>query len=211
MFLHFAAVHFLALLLRLYAFEVGIQGNLCGEPGGMQTRNTYAQNHTRQSGDTLRPAAYHNLVGIESKYGHRVEEDKFNFRFGPSLSRTLSKSSLRPNVNNNYWTYGGRANFWVKLPGKLELQSDVQANLQQKTEAFPNPVNITVWNARLTRKFLKDNALEAGIIANDILNQNIGFNRTINSSFVKEERYDRVAQYFQIMLLWNFNKMPGGK
>lgn len=149
-------------------------------------------------------------LSLNYSLSYRVQ-DKFNFRFGPSLSRTLSKSSLRPNVNNNYWTYGGRANFWVKLPGKLELQSDVQANLQQKTEAFPNPVNITVWNARLTRKFLKDNALEAGIIANDILNQNIGFNRTINSSFVNEQRYDRVAQYFQIMLLWNFNKMPGSK
>lgn len=138
-------------------------------------------------------------------------QNKFNFRIGPSLSRTLSKSSLRPNVNNNYWTYGGRANIWVKLPGKFELLSDVQANLQQKTEAFPNPVNITVWNARLTRKFLKENALEVGIIANDILNQNIGFRRTINSSFVEEERYDRVAQYFQVMLMWNFNRMPGSK
>jgi hypothetical protein len=47
------------------------------------------------------------------------------------------------------------------------------------------------------------------VVAHDILNQNIGFNRTINSNFISEQRYDRLSRYFLLSVAWNFNKMPG--
>ncbi|HET6996007.1 MAG TPA: outer membrane beta-barrel protein, partial [Chitinophagaceae bacterium] len=39
--------------------------------------------------------------------------DKYNWNIGPMIKRNLSKSSLRPTANNNYWSYGGRAEFYV--------------------------------------------------------------------------------------------------
>lgn len=135
--------------------------------------------------------------------------DKYNFSIGPKISRNISKSSLRPTANNNYWSYGGQADGYVMLPGKFELSSDIDMNLQQKTNAFTKNLNITVWNAKLSKKFRKDKSFEIGIVAHDILNQNIGFNRTINSSFVNEERYDKLSRYFLLTASWTFNKMPG--
>jgi Outer membrane protein beta-barrel family/Carboxypeptidase regulatory-like domain len=136
-------------------------------------------------------------------------QDKYNFSAGPKIMRNISKSSLRPTANNNYWTYGGQADGYVMLPGKFEISSDVDANLQQKTAAFSNNVNIIVWNAELSRKFMKDKSLKIAFVAHDILNQNIGFNRTINSSFINEERFDRLSRYFLLTASWTFNKMPG--
>jgi hypothetical protein len=135
--------------------------------------------------------------------------DKYNISFGPKISRNISKSSLRPTANNNYWSYGGQANGYVMLPGKLELNSDIDINLQQKTNAFTQNLNIIVWNAKLSKKFRKDKSFEIGVVAHDILNQNIGFNRTINSNFVNEERYDKLSRYFLLTASWTFNKMPG--
>lgn len=137
--------------------------------------------------------------------------EKFNFNVGPSLTRNISKSSLSPLYNNNYWSYGGRAYGYVKLPLNLELDSDADFNLRQKTPAFPNVVNIIVWNANLYKKFLKDKSLRIGVVAHDILNKNIGFDRTINSNFISEQRYDRLARYFLLSVNWTFNKMPGSK
>lgn len=143
-------------------------------------------------------------------YGIRYTvKEKYNFTIGPTVTRSISKSSLRPSANNNYWTYGGRANGYIKLPWNLELESDVEMELRQKTAAFPTNVNTTVWNAELSRKFMKDKTLKIGLIAHDILNQNIGFNRTINSNFISEQRYDRLSRYFLLSVAWNFNKMPG--
>lgn len=135
--------------------------------------------------------------------------EKFNIRVGPMASRTISKSSLRPNVNNNYWSYGGSGDAWFKLPGKFELTTDIDMNLRQRTEVFNTNVNVTVWNAELSRKFLKDKSLKLAAVAHDILNQNKGINRTINSNFVSQERFDRLARYFLLTVQWTFNKMPG--
>jgi hypothetical protein len=136
-------------------------------------------------------------------------KEKYNFNIGPKVTRTISKSSLRPLADNNYWTYGGRAEGYVKLPWNFELESNVEMELRQKTVAFANNVNTTVWNAELSRKFMKDKSLKMGLVAHDILNQNIGFNRTINSNFISEQRYDRLSRYFLLTVSWNFNKMPG--
>jgi hypothetical protein len=136
-------------------------------------------------------------------------QDKYNFSAGPMIRRNISKSSLRPTANNNYWNYGGRADGYVMLPGKLELNSDIDINLQQRTDAFSRNTNIIVWNAELNKKFMKDKSLKVGLVAHDMLNQNIGFNRTINSNFISEERYDKLSRYFLLTASWTFNKMPG--
>jgi hypothetical protein len=149
-------------------------------------------------------------LGLNYNVRYSVQE-KYNFSIGPSLTRNLSKSSLRPEAKNNYWTYGGNANGWLKLPGKFEIESELEINLQQKTKAFNNPVNITVWNAELSRKFFKEKSLEISLIAHDILNQNIGFTRTINSNFIHQEQYDKLSRYFLLQATWTFNKMPGKK
>ena len=44
-----------------------------------------------------------------------------------------------------------------------------------------------------------------------LLNQNKGFNRIINSDFVTDQRYQRIAQYFMLSFQWTFTKMPGQK
>lgn len=136
-------------------------------------------------------------------------KEKYNFNIGPKVTRNISKSSLRPSADNNYWSYGGKAEGYIKFFWNLELESNVEMELRQKTAAFANNVNTTVWNAQLSRKFMKDKSLKIAVVAHDILNQNIGFNRTINSNFISEQRYDRLSRYFLLSVAWNFNKMPG--
>jgi hypothetical protein len=165
-------------------------GRLVNYINGKENVNTYAN------------------LSLSYRIRYSVQE-KYNFNIGPKITRNISKSSLRPTANNNYWNYGGNAEGYIKFLKTFELKSEVEMNLRQKTAAFPDNVNITVWNAELNKIFLKDKSLKIGIVAHDILNQNIGFNRTINSNFISEQRYDRLSQYFLLTVSWNFNKMPG--
>jgi hypothetical protein len=148
---------------------------------------------------------------ISLNYGLRYSiQDKYNWRIGPSVTRNLSKSSLSSaGSSNNYWTVGGRGEGYVKLFKTWEFNTDIDAKFQQKTGTFNKAANIVVWNAELNKKFFKDKSLKVALIAHDILNQNIGFTRTINSNFMSEERYDRIARYFLLNISWTFNKMPG--
>jgi hypothetical protein len=143
-------------------------------------------------------------VGMESP-------DKFNFWISPRFGYNTSKSSLATAINNNYFSYGGRAEGYIALPWKLELSSSVNADLRQRIEAFATNTNIVQWNATLTKKLFKDKTGKLSLVANDILNDNKGFTRTINSTFITDDRFLRVSRYFLLKFEWSFTKMPGGE
>ncbi len=139
------------------------------------------------------------------------EPDKVTFRLGPLLAYNATKSSLKTSINNNYFSYGGRAEGYAALPWKLEIRSDINADLRQKINAFASNTNLIVWNAAFSKKVFKKNTGKISLIANDILDENKGFTRTINSSFVSDDRFQRISRYFLLKFEWSFNKMPGGE
>jgi hypothetical protein len=138
--------------------------------------------------------------------------DKYSFELRPEVGRNTSKTTaVKRSATNNYYTYGGYVNGFVMLPGKLELTSNANFDLQQRVEGFGARSNIILWNASLARKVFKDKSGKIFVMANDILDQNRGFNRNISSNFISEERYSRISQYFLLKFEWSFNKLPGTK
>ena len=148
----------------------------------------------------------------EIAYGIRYEvTDKYSFNLNPSLEYNASKSSLNPSLKNNYFGYGGETEGYLMLPGKLELNTDCKFQLYQQLAAFAGNRNITIWNANLSRKIFKDKSGKIIFAANDILKKNQGFDRSINSSMISEERFQRISNYYMLKFEWSFNKMPGQK
>ena len=143
-------------------------------------------------------------LGIES-------EKKFSFNLSPSAGYNHSVSSIQSNINNNYFTYGGRADAMVTLPWKLELSSSLNADLRQHIHAFSANTNLVIWNAGLSKKLFKKDAGTISFIANDILDENKGFTRTINNTFISDDRFQRISRYFLLKFEWSFNKSPGGE
>lgn len=139
------------------------------------------------------------------------ESEKVSFNIRPSLGYNTSQSSLQPQLNNNYFSYGGQVDGFVMLPGKIEVNSDVRFDLRERVAAFPVNTNIITWNATIGKKVLKDKSGKIMLVANDILDQNRGFNRIISTNIIQEERYDRISQYFLLKFEWTFNQMPGKK
>ena len=148
----------------------------------------------------------------EIAYGIRYEfPEKYSFYINPSLEYNASKSSLNPNLKNNYFAYGGETEGYLMLPGKLELNTECKFQLYQQLAAFAGNRNITIWNASLSKKVFKDKSGKFILAANDILKKNQGFDRSINSSMISEERFQRISNYYMLKFEWSFNKMPGQK
>src|SRR4029077_20083674 len=100
-----------------------------------------------------------NYANMELQYGIRYSvQDKYNFRIGPKIGRNISTSSLRKDIDNNYWTYGGEVDGYIMLTWKLELNTDLNFDLRQKIPAFEESTNtnIILWNAELGKKIFKD-------------------------------------------------------
>lgn len=152
---------------------------------------------------------YYN-ANVDFRVQTRVE-DKYDFSIGPRVGYNSSKSSVETNTDNNYFTYGGRVEATVTLPWKMEIYSNLNAELRQLTDAFPVNNNLVVWNAGLSKKVFKKNTGKVSFIANDLLDDNKGVNRSINSTVITDERFQRISRYFLLRFEWSFNKMPGGE
>ena len=138
-------------------------------------------------------------------------ENKFSIEISPAIGYNSSKSSLSTSVNNNYFTYGGEVDIEIDLPWKMEFVTNVNADLRQRIDAFASNTNLVIWNASISKNFMKKDAGKISFIANDMLDDNKGFTRTINNTFVSDDRFQRISRYFLLKFEWSFNKMPGGE
>jgi hypothetical protein len=123
---------------------------------------------------------------------------------------TTSQSSIQQNAGIHYWTYNVHPDFDFYLPLKMQIHTDCDFIFRQKTSVFDNNNNVVLLNAWLGKKLLKGDAMLIKISVNDLFNQNIGFNRTVNSNFITENTYTTIQRYFMLSAVWNFTK-SGGK
>jgi hypothetical protein len=136
--------------------------------------------------------------------------DKKTLELGPKIGYNISKSSLNKDYDTRYWNYGGRIHGMIMLPYKIEFVTDFDVDLRQQLEGFQGNPNRTIISGSLAKKIFKNNSGKIYFIANDLLDQNKGINRTINSNFISEDRYSKISRYFLLKFEWSFNKLPGG-
>ncbi|MGI8635921.1 MAG: outer membrane beta-barrel protein, partial [Segetibacter sp.] len=147
--------------------------------------------------------------GIRMGFNKYVEK-KFSFYVGLNVAYNTSKSSIRPDVKTNYFSQNHFFNLNYTLPLKFEFNTDIVADLRQKTSTFDRNNNVIVWNAYIGRKLFKGDKGLISIKGNDLLDQNKGFSRFIGSNVVTENSYTTLRRYFMLNFTWNFSKTPGG-
>ncbi len=135
--------------------------------------------------------------------------DKYQFSIDATPSYNNSTSSISSAASTNYWSYNYSADANYTLPGKLEIGSDVDMNFRQKLNASDVNTDVILWNAYLEKKFLKNDALTLRFSIHDILNQNKGYDRTVQPFAVVEKHYVTYQRYGLITLTWNFNNKGG--
>lgn len=142
---------------------------------------------------------------------NKSKEKKYEFYayFGPTYSQ--QQSSLQPATNNNGWGMNGSGNFKVFLPGKVEISSEIQYERAPQTQSFNERFERTIINSSVTKKFMKAENLRMTITANDLLNQNVGFNRFANENMITQSSYVTIQRFFMYSIIWDFNKMGGVK
>lgn len=94
--------------------------------------------------------------------------------------------------------------FW-----KLRMTHEVQSNIRNRFSAADQRYNTVVWNATLSRKILKRDAAEIRLSVFDILNQNLGFSRSVTNTVISEEAYTTIRRYGMLSFIWNFSSTPG--
>lgn len=151
------------------------------------------KNITHNNNYSFGPNAYYS---IENKVGISL---RANYGYNTSVS------SIRKDVKTRYWTQVYSTDTYIALPYKFDFNTDINFNIRQATSVFDQNRNVFLWNASLSKRLFKEKcALKFSI--NDILNQNIGFRRDIQSNFITENTYTTLRRFWMLSFTWNFTK-----
>ncbi len=140
----------------------------------------------------------------------KFKDKKYEIWYNGSFGYNFSRQSIRTDLKTTYWTQDHNLNVNVQLPHKFEINTEIEYNLRQKTVVFDQNNNVFLWNGYIGRKFLKNDKGMIRISAYDILNQNKGYNRVINTNVLREDTYQTLTRYFLLSFVWNFSKTPAG-
>lgn len=141
---------------------------------------------------------------------NKFKEKKYSLNYKANISYNVSASSINKAFETKYWTQDHQLDATVYLPWKLEVNNNLNLNIRQKTALFDNNTNVLLWNAYIGKKILKKDKGLIKLSAYDILNQNIGYSRYVNTNVIREDNYQTITRYFLLSFVWNFSKIPAG-
>ncbi len=113
--------------------------------------------------------------------------------------QTINASSVKP-----YYSYELNANFRIKLPKQFSLKTDaIYTNNGNRSPGFN--LSYVIWNASFNRSFFTNESLILSVELNDILNQNINNQRSIEANKIADIKTQIIKRYFLVRLLYKFN------
>ncbi|MGN6212048.1 outer membrane beta-barrel protein [Parafilimonas sp.] len=139
-------------------------------------------------------------------YVGKTKVEKYDLRIDLTGGYNTSKSNLEAAGIVKYWTYNLHPSLIVFLPFKMQLQSDLNYNFQQKSLIFDNNIRRAIWNVGISKKLMKKDNLKFTLSCNDILNQNIGILRNINTNYITQNTFTTIRRYILLSGTLNFNK-----
>ena len=90
---------------------------------------------------------------------NKSKEKKYEISLNGSATYTRSRSSVNTDITTSYWTYNITPSADLFLPLKFQVHTDVDFSIRQKTSVFDNNTDVTLLNAWIGKKFLKNDAL----------------------------------------------------
>jgi len=142
-------------------------------------------------------------VGGNFFYSFR-HKDQFDFRVGSDLSIQQSVYELNKSQNQNVFnsSYTGEVNFRPKT--NFHLNSNFSYRI------FNNPntdfkQSIPIWNASVSRFFLKNNAGEFKLSAINLLDRNLGINLYTYETGVTRSTMNTLGGYYMLSFTYSLN------
>jgi hypothetical protein len=143
-------------------------------------------------------------IGLNSGYWG---EKWINYWMNLEANNNQSKNSIRPDIITKYWSYNGYGNIQFKFKKiKTYIDLNIEANIFEKTAAFAKQQDVYMLSSSIRKIISKNDQWEVKLFVNDILNQNKGINRNINSNFISETTNNIIQRYGLFSIIWNFSK-----
>ena len=134
-----------------------------------------------------------------------VPNDKLNFSVGANYGINSTKYSLASSPDNNYlWQEYSTSIDW-QLPESFFFNTEfTYAINSQRADGFNT--NVPLWNASISKQFLKYNRGELKLAVTDILNRNTSISRSTNQNYIEDREVNTLRRFFLIGFTYSLSK-----
>lgn len=132
-------------------------------------------------------------------------KDKYSFSLRGGPSYTFSSMSLQPEGNNNAAGFNSSGRIDLYLPLGFGSGTSADYSYSAATQSFSAQYK-TIWNAYIFKSFRKDESFKISLSANDLLNQNTNFTRSLSGNTSTQTDTNGIKRFFMLSLIWDFTK-----
>lgn len=176
--------------------------------------------------NTYTNAYYQNMVGYSSVNKGDAEKsttrnlslferlrssyrnDVFEISLFGSIRYGFSHNSTQKDKNQETFDYTIAANTNINLPWNLYFSSDINYNIKSGYgEGFDK--NVILWNAQISKNFLKNKQATLRFKIYDILKQQSNLSRTVTSNYTQDTEYNTLNSYFMFHFVYRLNTFGG--
>jgi hypothetical protein len=170
-------------------FSVNLSGNYTNIPGLINTDINYAQTATGGLGLVL---------------SSNISE-KFDFTISSNSSYSNINNTLQTSSNTTYFSQLSKAKVTLNPWKGIVLQADYSNTYYSGLTSAYNQ-SISLLNAAIGYKFLKNRQAEFRLTVYDILNQNNSVSRTNTDSYIQDSQTNVLNRYYMLTFTYNFKK-----
>ena len=148
-------------------------------------------------------------MNLSERAGIDYRSDLFDVGINGNFRYNQARNSLQKENNQNTYNYGVGGYTTIYLPWETKIESDINWSANAGYgEGFKQKE--ILWNASLSKSFLKNNQGTLRIKIYDILQQRSNISRSITASYIQDSEYNTLNSYFMVHFIYRFSIFKGG-
>jgi hypothetical protein len=118
---------------------------------------------------------------------------------------SITNNQINSALNTNFVTRTYGADLTNYLPWGIVLNQSMNYTINEGRSPGFNTA-VPIWNASLSKFFLKNKRAELKLSAFDLLNKNVGISRNVTQNQIVDQSYNVINQYFLIGFTYSLQK-----
>lgn len=189
-------------------------GNVTSSKFSISTNSRYNFRHSvsfiKTSGSKSSEKNFTKGTTLYQQLKGNFHYQKYDANVSASIRYFTSSNSLRHESDRSTFDYSFRAGASIDLFWDMQLSSDVNCQIR-KGYGENNDRTRTMWNAQLSKSFLKRKNFVVRFNLYDILHEREEISHSVSDTSIRDSSSSTSKKYFMFSLTYKFNKFGPGR
>ncbi|MDR1516547.1 MAG: outer membrane beta-barrel protein [Dysgonamonadaceae bacterium] len=166
--------------------------------------------YSRAGADQSSARYISNTLNVRQEINLSYSNDWYYGQMRANGSMQNTQYSLEGMQGLKTYNFSLSYNMQLTLPLSFTVATDINYSGNRGMAQGYNK-NETLWNAELSKQFLKRNQGTLRFQITDILHQRLNIRRQVGGDYIQDSEFTALSSYFMLTFTYRFNQMGGGR